>query len=205
MKNLYLVVIALVACTLPLHAAVLQLNNGSVVNGRVIERTQDRVRMDVGGVVLTYYNDEIASFQGDEEVVVEPVSAAIPAVSKRESFTPSDDKSALVLKFVELFGTKAAMTQNLDQMIASLPPDQADSFRKAFSVTEIIDLLVPLYEKYFSVEDLQAYIEFYSSPSGRKLVGNIPSIMQESVAVSSKYFEENMPQNLRGATDPVQE
>ncbi len=205
MKNLYLAAIALVVCTLPLHAAVLQLNNGSVVNGRVIERTEDRIRMDVGGVVLTYYNDEIASFQGDEVVAAEPVSPAIPAVTKRAVPALSDDKSALVLKFVELFGTKAAMTQNLEQMIASLPPDQAESFRKAFSVGEIIELLVPLYEKYFSVEDLQAYIEFYSSPSGRKLVSSIPGIMQESVAVSSKYFEENMPQNLRGATDPVQE
>lgn len=206
MKTLCLMAVALFVCALPLHAAVLHLNNGSIVNGRVIERTAERIKMDVGGVVLTYYADEISSIQGDENVELAPVSAAVPPAPRRElSSSSAVDKKALVLKFVELFGTKAAMTQNLDQMIASLPPDQAESFRKAFSVTEIIDLLVPLYEKHFSVEDLQAYIEFYSSPAGRKLVTSIPSIMQESVAVSSRYFEENMPQNLRSATDPVQE
>ncbi len=100
-----------------------------------------------------------------------------------------------MLKFIEAFGTKAAMKENLDEMLKTLPPDSPDTtkLKEGIKVDEIIDRLVPIYEKQFSAKELQTFIDFYSSPDGQKLVRGIPVIMKESVEVSAQYFSEKFP------------
>jgi hypothetical protein len=93
------------------------------------------------------------------------------------------------------------MRANFEQMAASLPPEKGQAFRKAFNVDTVINLLIPVYEKYFSEEDLKAYIEFYSSGAGAKLSKSLNAVMAESVDATMKYFELNMPPELRDQKD----
>ena len=43
------------------HADTIHLKNGNTIEGQVVEKTADGVKIDIGGVTLTYYADEIAS------------------------------------------------------------------------------------------------------------------------------------------------
>ena len=103
----------------------------------------------------------------------------------------------MILQFIDVFGTKSSMAANFDQMMASLKPEEAQKLRNAFKVDEIIERLLPLYDKYFSEADLTAMIAFYSSPEGKKLVQTIPQLMRDSVEVSAKYFEAKMPEEFK--------
>lgn len=108
----------------------------------------------------------------------------------------SVQKKALILKFIDVFGTRTVMTKNLDAMINAISrqrPQEAQKFRDRIKVDEIIERLIPLYDKYFTEEDLKDYITFYSSPQGQKLVASIGSIMRDSVGVSVQYFREKFP------------
>jgi hypothetical protein len=78
-------------------------------------------------------------------------------------------------------------------MLASLPPDKSKEMRTILNVDEVIDNIMPLYDKYFTQEDLEAYIAFYSSESGQKFLRTIPQIMKESVDVNIEYFKTKIP------------
>jgi hypothetical protein len=247
MKKIVLVMVCLMFCSVS-HAATVSLKNGSTVSGRIIERTADAVKLDVSGVTLTYYNDEIQTIDAGADAApapagapervntastqepvqpaaVEPTkakpAAAVPAVAQPlmvepatsaavmvEPTLPKADpyagltKHELILKFIDAFGTRKSMQYNFEQIIQRLPSEQVGIFKNSFRIDEIINELAPLYDKRFSEEDLKAYIDFYSSPVGQKLVTAIPQIMNESVAISEKYFEANLPKDLSGA-EPV--
>jgi hypothetical protein len=119
--------------------------------------------------------------------LVRAQDAAAPAAST---------KKELILKFIDVFGTKDAMKQNLDEMLKTLPEDEPDTkkLKANINVDEIIDRLVPIYDKQFSEAELKAFIAFYSSPEGQKLVRGIPVIMRDSVDVSTQYFQEKFPE-----------
>ena len=47
-------------------------------------------------------------------------------------------------------------------------------------------------------EDLKAFIAFYGSAEGQKLISTIPELMKESVQESIKYMEEKFPEVKQG-------
>jgi hypothetical protein len=195
------------------HAATVYLKNGSTVEGNIVEKTGSSVKIDVNGVSVTYYNDEIDRVDDGAAPAAVTSAAGAPAeqgvplgpdigkmlVANAPLSEISEAKKDLILKFVDAFGTREAMKMNFEQMAVALPPDKADAFRKAFRIEDIITQLIPVYNKYFSESDLNAFIQFYNSPSGKKLTGSLPMIMQESIGVSMKYFEANMPPELKDA------
>ena len=53
----------------------------------------------------------------------------------------------------------------------------------AYPPSDAINDLVPIYQKHFTKNDVDAITAFYRSPSGRKLVEKTPEIMGEFMAV----------------------
>ena len=158
------------------HAETLTLKNGSKVIGKILSKDGKKVRIEVDGAPMTYYMDEIdnldgASMKADAPVVVPnalPVAAKIepeaenvvaePKTVAAAKITPVEvGKKALILKFIDVFGTKVAMTQNLQAMTENLPADNPDyqKIKSGINVDEIIERLIPIYDKYFSEEDLK--------------------------------------------------
>lgn len=126
-------------------------------------------------------------------VAVEPVAAAPVAAAP----VVTAEKRTLIMKFVEVFGTKKALEQNFEMMLEQMPsdkPEEAAKLRERVKVDEILELLIPVYDRNFSAEELQAFISFYESPNGQKLINTIPVLMQESVEVSANYLEEKFPE-----------
>jgi hypothetical protein len=130
------------------------------------------------------------------------VAPTMPVAAPSAVLSP--EKKEKILKFIEVFGTRETMKMNFDQILASMPPQDAEKLKGAFNIDEVIQELIPLYDKYFTSEDLDGFIQFYSSPTGHKLVQTIPLIMKESVDVSAKYFEEHLPADMKGETPPPQ-
>jgi hypothetical protein len=85
---------------------------------------------------------------------------------------------------------KQAMTQVLDAL-RGVHPDVPDAFWDEFEASvdpeELEELVVPIYVDNLSVEEMNAAIEFYSSPLGRSLVQKLPAIMSESMAVGQQW------------------
>ncbi len=125
-----------------------------------------------------------------QPAAVTPTPAAAPAGP-----AVMGEKRELILKFIDVFGTRRAMEQNLQTMFEDMGPDdpQTQKFKDNVRVDEIIEQLIPLYDKHFTADELKVFIAFYSTPEGKKLLETIPVLMQESVDISAKYFEEKFP------------
>ncbi len=135
------------------------------------------------------------------EPFVAPAQPVVPIAPAASASTIDPEKKALILKFMEVFGTRQALTNNFNAMliqIAKEKPDEAQTIRQRVKVDEIVDLLVPIYDRNFSSEDLKAFNAFYGSDEGQKLIHTIPELMKESITESVKYMREKFPE-INGA------
>jgi len=190
------------------QAATINLTDGRQVQGDIVSQDSKSVQVNVDGVSMTYYADEIKDIDGHPLGGSAP-QAVIPAAVPNETDTTNQtavntseggidpDKRALILKFIDVFGTRQALQNNFQLMIQQIEkdkPDEAQKIRDRVKVDEIIERLLPIYDRNFTSDDLKSFIAFYSSPEGRKLIITIPELMKESVQESVKYMEEKFPE-----------
>jgi hypothetical protein len=78
------------------------------------------------------------------------------------------------------------MDQIMDTTLNSVLSDQ--------TIDEMINALVPIYQKHFSKADLDGILAFYTSPVGQKLQSEQPAIMQESMQATTDIISKKLPE-----------
>ena len=81
----------------------------------------------------------------------------------------------------------AQMLTPLKQAIPDAPEAFWDSFMAEVNPDELVELVVPVYLKHFTQDDLEQLIAFYKTPLGRKLIASTPSVVQESIAAGQSW------------------
>lgn len=79
------------------------------------------------------------------------------------------------------------MVPALKQMIPDAPEKFWQDFMAEFNADDLEDMIVPIYKKYLSQEELDAINAFYDTPAGKKLIKVQPLIMQESMAAGQVW------------------
>lgn len=105
--------------------------------------------------------------------------------------------SKTLKKMFEVSGSGESFQTAIDQMFALYKQQytEVDSevwsgLEKEFSKTSLNDLtemLVPVYSKYLSLEDLKELIKFYETKVGKKFAKSNPLILQESMQVGQEW------------------
>jgi len=99
---------------------------------------------------------------------------------------------------------KSGILNNMKQMVPDyipmmkkLYPSQPDSFWDEYTkrwgelfAEKITERLLPVYQKYFTQEDLEALLDFHNTPTGRKLAANNPSINKETIQIGKELYKE---------------
>lgn len=78
----------------------------------------------------------------------------------------------------------------LKEQKSQVPDEVWTQFEKSFldaSQEELLEMLVPIYQKHISLPDLKAIIAFYQSPAGKRYSEKTPLIMQESMQAGQKW------------------
>jgi hypothetical protein len=70
-------------------------------------------------------------------------------------------------------------------------------------VDELIDVMIPVYQKHFTKGDMDALVAFYSSPTGEKMVKEMPAIMSESMQAASGILQEMMAKMTQRVNDEI--
>jgi len=100
----------------------------------------------------------------------------------------------------------AAMTQQMHKIVheqaqkqPNLPADfeartdkMLDDMFKDFPVQELIDVMVPVYQKHLTKGDVDGLVAFYTSPTGKKVLKEMPAMMQESMQAASGVAQKLM-------------
>ena len=80
-----------------------------------------------------------------------------------------------------------------------LPPDfeermtrMTDDMLKSFPWDQMLDSMVPVYQKHLTKGDVNALIAFYGSPTGQKILRDMPAIMQEAMESMMPLMQKQM-------------
>jgi uncharacterized protein len=106
----------------------------------------------------------------------------------------SREKRAEIEKMLRLTGTERLMNQMKTNMIAALKPGLPQlpegfwvKFEKKMKVSDLIEKIIPVYDKYYSLEDLKIVNAFYESPAGQKFLSTLPQVMQECTKLGQEW------------------
>lgn len=123
-------------------------------------------------------------------------------------------KEADIRRMIDAMGGKKLMEEMKAQMFAQvkpailkeLPPGErgqkiadafAQKFQARFKTTELLEQVIPIYDKYFTDEDIQGLIEFYLSPLGQRFAKAMPQASADSTAVGITWGQKNLQEIWR--------
>ena len=82
------------------------------------------------------------------------------------------------------------MIPALKQMAPQAPDSFWDECMEEFDDDALVDLVVPIYDKHLSAEDVKALLTFYQSPSGQRVIKALPAIMAESMSAGQQWGQQ---------------
>ena len=122
--------------------------------------------------------------------------------------SPSVPSKEDVLKFMEVLRIRAQLVQYFDGVAKQAKLGAEDGFKqkvpnataaqladvdqfadglfKNMPVDEMIDAMVPIYQKHLTKDDMNGILAFYASPVGQKLQREQPAMMQEAMQVGGE-------------------
>lgn len=104
-----------------------------------------------------------------------------------------------IQKLLTLTGSDQMAIQVMNQMITMFKqssPQVPEEFWQEFmkeaeaNVTELNNLVIPIYAKYLSHEEIKELIGFYETPVGQKILKVLPQIMQESMVAGQQWGQQ---------------
>jgi uncharacterized protein len=116
-------------------------------------------------------------------------------------------KQQKVRRLMALTGAEDTGRQMMDMMTShfsqasSIPPGFMEKFREVAEQESIVDLLVPVYMKHFSEEDLDAAITFHESPAGKRFLAAQPRVLQEAKEVGEQWGVQLAEKALRALVE----
>lgn len=92
----------------------------------------------------------------------------------------------------------------------NLPPDfearmnkRMDEMLKSFPWNDLIDAMVPVYQKHFSKGDLDALVTFYGSTTGQKVLRELPAISAESMQHMMPMLQSSIENMQKGLQEDI--
>jgi uncharacterized protein len=68
-----------------------------------------------------------------------------------------------------------------------VPNEFWDSFVKEVRSDELIDLVVPIYDRYYTLEEIRDLTRFYQSPVGQKTIKVLPKLSAEAIDAGQEW------------------
>lgn len=125
-------------------------------------------------------------------------SQTSPAASSSSARTQADKDQATkrveIRQLIELTGAANVSADALRQIIAPLragfpqvPDEFWDTFVKEVRSEELVDLVVPIYDKYYTREEIHDLTMFYRSPVGQKTIKILPKLSADAIDAGQEW------------------
>jgi len=153
------------------EAEIVKLKNGSVVNGKVVSRGSDELKLDSGiGINVTYYNDDIESIDGESLALnVSDHSSEEPIILKSDQGGRKPTKEKIVITNTEVLADSVG-----NEELEDSEPDEGEDLIPAEFEPVVINTDEELIRKsidwWLKKEDFQALEKVYQSMYGRREV-----------------------------------
>lgn len=120
-----------------------------------------------------------------------------PVFAQTQTQTQNSEKINHIKELISITGARDVTQQILNQSVDAMksqftqvPQKFWDEFRAEVSADELINRLIPIYNKYFTEQDIKQLIVFYQTPLGKKLISVNPQVARDSLIVGQQYGKE---------------
>lgn len=144
----------------------------------------------VAGVSLTFGS----AFAEKSKSTKSAGQSGVKVEKKAEKPQVSDSKEKAIRDFLEITKADQMGKQIMDQMMAmfamqapGIPIEFWEAAMEEMATLEFVEMIVPLYGKYFTESEINDLIAFHKTPTGQKLLSVQPQLMQESMQVGQKW------------------
>ncbi|MFL9831472.1 DUF2059 domain-containing protein [Flavobacterium sp. ST-87] len=103
-------------------------------------------------------------------------------------------KTEKINQLMELMGSGKMAIQMMNQMMESFKSSYSkvndtfwEDFKKEIKAEDITNMIIPIYDKYYTESDIDQLIAFYNSPIGKKMIATMPQVMQESMVAGQAW------------------
>lgn len=162
-----------------------------------------------------------ATNPSDPQVQAPTAASATNSTNGAASAKPIDPaKEAAIHRFLDAANVRKTTRETMDgtlgsarkMMLSALPPtDYRDQLIELFlakfkskmdmNLDRLLDSLLPVYDKYYTIEDLDTATKFYQTPAGKRVLELMPKILVESASIGSKWGEELGKQSMLEVLD----
>jgi len=125
------------------------------------------------------------------------LASTSPSFADDESKANEKSSEELAIELLELTGgvdmahqVMQALSAQMRPLFPSVPEDLWNQLIGALDADELSMLVVPIYTRHYSNEDLRGLLEFYRAPLGQRLLEANPAIMQESMAAGGAWGQQ---------------
>ena len=106
------------------------------------------------------------------------------------SISQEDNYKGLLTDFIKAQGQFETFNATIDQMTSMMGVTLNEDEKVEFTndvMSSLIEMLVPVYKKHFTGQDLKDAIELFKTPIGKKISEKSPIIAQESMQASMQW------------------
>ena len=106
------------------------------------------------------------------------------------SISQEDNYKGLLTDYIKAQGQFETFNATIDQMTSMMGVTLNEDEKVEFTndvMSSLIEMLVPVYKKHFTEQDLEDAIELFKTPIGKKISEKSPIIAQESMQASMQW------------------
>ena len=117
---------------------------------------------------------------------------ALPALGATS--TIPEKKRESIHTLLEITGVVKLVDQMVQQMFEmfakqqpSVPADAWERMKKKMKAEDLVEQMIPVYDKYYTQEDIDGMIAFYRTPLGQKVVRTLPDVSREGFEIGQAW------------------
>ena len=110
------------------------------------------------------------------------------------SQTTNNSKIEKIKNLLEMTGSGKLGVQVANNMMAAFQKSYTtvdekfwDDFAKEIKAEDLVNLIIPIYDKYYTEDDIDQLTSFYNTPTGKKMIETLPIVTQESMTAGQAW------------------
>jgi hypothetical protein len=150
----------------------------------------------VAGFVIMFAATALAQSKNNDQSAAATQVQSKPTSTTTAKTETGTNKTADIRTLLTLTQAGEMAVQMMQEMLNSyrqrlpqVPDEFWVGFAKKIKTEDMVDMLVPIYDRHLTHSEVVALIGFFEGPVGKKLISVQPSIMRESMQVGQQWGE----------------
>ena len=101
--------------------------------------------------------------------------------------------------FAEQLKKEPGMTPEVEARVNKM----MDDIVKGMPIDDLLDAMIPVYQKHFTKGDINDLLTFYSTPTGQKLIKELPAITTEAMQAATPIYKTMMATAMQRVQDEL--